>query len=253
MNVWHDLLRSLFPDSPSSDQEIRRPPSRTGTSHDNMTSPGNMNIHVNPSQSYGNPMYVNYGPQGLYSGSEKRTQGFYQSGNSAQDFHQSRDSTQTQAQQKALHRVLSCPDCFSLYDEGEGNCPSCSKAAAAKSTAVRFSPNQHALNTAATKLSGSGISNSEQNRTLKELASRKELVGRPLPDPPRGQGVVARDNEMDVDHDVYEDVDNLLEWNCEHCTFANPPSTKVCQACYKTPSDLKNKPKLVQVRYKFVP
>lgn len=224
------------------------------------------NIHVNPSQAYHrmNPMYGAYPQTGSsYSGSGQsesspqdfrqlgnRAQGFNQSGSRGQDFHQSRDSTPKQGQQKSLHRLLSCPDCASLYSEDKGRCPSCG-AAKEQIPGAQFSPNQHTLNTAATKLPRSNfpsdISNSQQNRTLKDMATRNELVSRPLPDPPRAQGQPARDNKMDVDDEIYEDVDNLLEWNCEHCTLANPPSTKVCQACYKTPSDLRKQPKLVQV------
>ena len=257
LNVSGNVLLSLFSDS-SGDQEIKRPPSRTGTSRDNVTSFGNT---ISP-QHRMNPVYGVHPQAGSpYSGSdqserspqdfhqlENRAQGFNQSGSRGQDFHQSRYGTPRQGQHKPLHRLLSCPDCASLYSEDEERCPSCG-AATEQIPGAKFSPNQHTLNTAATKLPRSmpsGISNSQQNRTLKDIAARNDLVGRPLPDPPRGQGQPARDDKMDVD-DMYEDVDNILEWNCEHCTFANPPSTKVCQACYKTPSDLKKKPKLVEV------
>ena len=142
-------------------------------------------------------------------------------------------------------RKRSCPDCATLYSEDEEICPSCGTATK-QIPGAKFSPNQHTSNTAATKLPRSnfpsGISNSQQNRPLKDIATRNDLVGRPLPDPRGGQGQPAHDDKMNVDDDMYEDVDNILEWNCEHCTFANHPSTKICQVCYKTPSDLKKKP-----------
>jgi hypothetical protein len=107
------------------------------------------------------------------------------------------------------------------------------------------------LSSAAAKLPNfpSDITKNQQT-LLKDMAKTQELmINRALPDPPRVQGVATRDSHMD--NSVYEDVDELLEWNCEHCTFANPLTTKVCQACFKTPSDLKKLPNLAQVSFVY--
>jgi hypothetical protein len=258
-----------FSGSSSGNQEIKRPPSQASrdnmtspvspnnmtshmTSQGNMMSPNNMNIHVNPSQQNQrlNALYGPYAPQpgSPYSAHDQgfnqsgsRPQDFEQSGIRPQDLNQPGDSAPNQTGGKALHRVLSCPNCSLLFTGSEGQCPSCiGKMKADKALE---------LSSAAAKLPNfpSDITKNQQT-LLKDMAKTQELmINRALPDPPRVQVVATRDSHMD--NSVYEDVDDILEWNCEHCTFANPPTTKVCQACFKTPSDLKKLPNLAQVSF----
>lgn len=239
-----------------------------------MTSPGNMDIHVNPSQQQQrlNAMHGAYAVtpltghnqgsthQNMYQ-SENRAQdfnqsgnsphGFNQSGNSPQGFNQSGESVQKQTGHKLLQRLLSCPNCSLLYDASQGQCPSCDPS---KEKLFEFSPTQQQqrfnLDSAATKLANFPSDISNQQTLLKEMAKAQELVTRTLPDPPRGPGLATRVSH--VDDPVYEDMDALLEWTCEHCTFANPLTTKVCEACFRTPSDLKKFPNLVQVNIIFI-
>ena len=255
------------------------------TSPDNMLG-GNMNIHMNPSQQNQrlNELYGVYAPQtGIpYSGhdqgfhqsglgalyqsgnraqdfnqsgsyaqgfnqSESTNQGFNQYGRSAQDFTPSRSEPSDNQQsgnsapnKKVLHRVRSCPSCSLLYPENQESCPSCHG---------NLSPTrqQHMLQTAEKQQNfTSGIS--DQKTLLKDMANTPNAMAtRALPDPPCFQSMAVRDNRMD--NREYEAVDDMLEWSCEHCTFVNPLTTKVCQACFKTPADLKKFPNLVEVMF----
>jgi RNA polymerase subunit RPABC4/transcription elongation factor Spt4 len=224
-----------------------------------------MNIHTNPSQQNQrlNALYGAYAPQtpSPYPGHDQTSQyvrssrEFYQSGNVVQGFNQSgrsgkefnqsekniQDFNQSGAaspdiqqsedgtpNKKVLHRVHSCPSCSLLYSESQEGCPSCT-----------------------------GKLNPAQQQQL--LNGQDFMAVRALPDPPRVQNTAARDKntaardknttarDKNMENSEYEAVDDLLEWSCEHCTFANPLSTKVCQVCSKTPADLKKFPKLVEV------
>ena len=157
-----------------------------------------------------------------------------QSKSNACDYNQSESSGQNQS--KTLHRVLSCPNCSFLFNNDyEKRCPSCK----VQLDTLLDDNGKQDINTPA-----------NQNPLLKDLAKSQELMKRTLPDPPRAPGVATRVNQG---HDnLYEDIDEMLEWVCEHCTCRNPLSTKVCQVCCRTPADLKKYPNLVEVRLQFL-
>ena len=239
----------------------------------NVTFPGNMNIHVNPSQQF-SEMYGSYVPQdgspspgynqGFNQPSSTGFQDFNQSGKRAQDFNQSGNSprklnepnrpadsqhaggnSSNQGDPRTFHRVLSCPNCSLLCTESQTRCLGCNFILASGKTSGGHQKEQP-FNSNTNMTSGY----SKQQMLLKDVAKSNELATRTLPDipheqaiPPHGQAV----SPCDDNNSYYEEVDDLLEWNCEHCTFANPTSTKVCQLCFKTPSDLTKFPKLVEV------
>lgn len=169
---------------------------------------------------------------------------FSQSGKGAPNFVRSGDSPQKDG--RALHRVLSCPNCSLLFDssQAQGRCPGCNQSLGKEDFSERssLSQRQFGLDDAAAKLPPSSPG---QQMLLKDMVRTTEPPKRSLPEPPHVHGQSSHDN-------LYEDVDTLLEWHCEHCTFANSLSTKVCQACYKTPSDLNKFPSLVEVNVYFI-
>ncbi|XP_028391696.1 LOW QUALITY PROTEIN: uncharacterized protein LOC114516423 [Dendronephthya gigantea] len=186
----------------------------------NMTSPrmssGNQGINLNPSQQRLSDKYGAFAPGNPHS---VYNQGFNQPGSEPRDYNQSENMDQNEA--KTLRRVLSCPNCsFLFHNEYEKRCPSC----------------KVQLDTL--------LGDSEKQVLLKDLAKSSELATRTLPDPPRAPGLATRVNE--ANEEMYEDIDEMLEWVCEHCTCRNPLSTKVCQVCCKTPADLKKFPNLVE-------
>lgn len=228
--------------------DIKRPPAVMTSQRvpETVTPTNNFNASQKPLTLYGDQA-GNFTGYGIHSG---RSSHNYERQNGNQKTSDEEESN------RILTRVFSCPYCSVLVDESNERCPTCDaflhfegRSNARRDgqqvwTPEQSNPNQQKQQ----RLQYSN--NSNQSSRAGAFYPGESTFMKDDPQDSSSRAYMTRDVDssyVQINDNLYEEVNDVLTWSCEHCTFVNPVTTKICQLCYKTPSDLSKFPNLAQV------